>query len=299
MLLPQCLITCCARILSAARTPLQTARRTCHHPLAAATLKGIPPCPTGKPSNLLHRLRRSRSGHRFRIARGGRGEDVGLGHFVSATRRRKTAASRRSDRRALRRLGRRSGARGGHDHLGRHRGVQRRRGAVGQAASCRHIRFSSTSTPYRLAASRRPPNFSAMPRAMSMSPCSRPFIRRAIRRRCCLPGRMREADRGGARRARHAREHRRQRNRRSRRHQDGAQRDDQRHRGADAGMLSRGVARRRDRRGRHVDEEQLSGTRLDERSFPTTSNAWRPMASAAPPKWKKSPTRCANLASTR
>ena len=217
--------------------------------------------PGSEAGDLLHRLRRSRPSDRRRVARGGRGTDVGLGHSVPALRRRKAPAGRASLRRALRRLRSRCGADGGHRDLRRHRRLQRRSGGFGQGASCRQAVFPRHQ--FGL----------ARPQA---GDCKAPWRRRPLYRRRrarahpsgapsnadahCRP--RRRDDCADARRARYARRYRRSRNRRRRRDQDGAQRDDQGHRGAHPGMFFGRRARRRDRRSRRLDEKQLSRPRL-------------------------------------
>ena len=102
-----------------------------------------------------------------------------------------------------------------------------------------------------------------------------------------------------ARRARHACQHRRSRNRRGGGDQDGAQRDDQGHRGADAGVFSGRGARRCDRRGRRIDEEQLSRSRLGKDRALQSRTHGKPWRTARRRNGRSRRYACANSASSR
>ena len=134
-------------------------------------------------------------------------------------------------------------------------------------------------------------------------------LRRCRRRRADLSGAAPDAapsrraacrgDRASARRALDARERRRAGRRRRRGDQDGAQRDHERHRGADARMFPRRRPRRRGRRGRGLAQEQLSRPRLGEDRSLQPRTHGEPRRTPRRRDGRSRRQRCANSASSR
>ena len=221
-----------------------------------------------------------------------------LGHPVSGGRRRAAEGGRRQHGRAARAFGGRRRRRDRHDHFRGDGGIEPGGRPFGRAASQRRAVLSRHQ--FGLA---RPQagNREAARRARPLcrrggdraDPSGAPQDAAVDRRSAC------RSDFAAAPRVGDETERRRRRYRPRRRHQDDPQRDDQGHRGADAGMLPRGQPRRRAGGSHRVDEEQLSRRSIGPRSPSTTWSAWPATASAAPPRWKSRPRPCANSGSTR